>query len=186
MGKLLAFNFVTLNGFYKGSQGDVSWHKDNDPEKTEYALEGLKSGATLVFGRVTYEMMAAFWPSPDALKYAPAMAEGMNKAEKIVFSRTLKKADWNNTRIVSSNMAEEIKKLKQSGKDMALMGSGSIITQLAEQGLIDEYQLMIDPVVIGQGTPVFNNIAHKLELELIRTKTFKSGVVILSYRPAGK
>lgn len=114
------------------------------------------------------------------------MAEGMNKAEKIVFSGTLKKAGWNNTRVVNGPMAEEIKKLKQSDKDMAIMGSGSIITQLAEQGLIDEYQLMIDPIAIGQGTPVFNNIARPLELALTHTKIFKSGVVLLCYRPAGK
>lgn len=187
MAKLLAFNFMSLNGCFKGPGGDISWSKGNDPEKTAHALEGLKSGGTLIFGRVTYEMMAGFWPSPDAMKYAPAMAEGMNKADKIVFSRTLKKAEWNNTRLVKDDMAGEIKRLKQApGKDMAIMGSGSIITQLAEQGLIDEYQLMIDPIVISGGTPVFHNIGRRLDLELIQVETFKSGVVVLSYRPAGR
>ncbi|HZE85422.1 MAG TPA: dihydrofolate reductase family protein, partial [Puia sp.] len=116
----------------------------------------------------------------------PALAEGMNKAEKIVFSRTLKKADWNNTRIVKDNIGDEIRKLKQgSGKDMTLLGSGSILTQLAEQGLIDEYLFMVDPVAIGDGTPIFKGLRQELRLELTMTRAFKSGVLLLSYRPKG-
>ena len=183
MRKLTVFNFVTLNGYFKGPNEDISWHKDNDPEKKEYADEGLKSGSTLLFGRVTYEMMASFWPTPDAIKYAPVMAEGMNNADKIVFSRTLKNAGWNNTRILKNNIFEEIKKMKQMpGKDMTILGSGSIITQFAEEGLIDEYQFMVDPVVIGDGTPIFKDIKHKLDLKLTSTRTFKSGVVLLCYQ----
>jgi dihydrofolate reductase len=109
----------------------------------------------------------------------------MNKADKIVFSRTLKKAGWNNTRLVEDNIVEEIMKMKRMpGKDMTLLGSGSIVTLFAEQGLIDEYQVMVDPVVLGRGTPIFKGIKHKLDLKLIATRTFKSGVVLLSYQPA--
>ncbi len=111
----------------------------------------------------------------------------MNKAEKIVFSRTLKKVEWNNTRLMKSNIIEEIKKMKQMpGKDMTLLGSGSILTQFAEQGLIDEYQIMVDPVVMGDGTPIFKDIKHKLDLKLTTTRTFKTGVVLLCYQPDGK
>jgi dihydrofolate reductase len=107
----------------------------------------------------------------------------MNNADKIVFSRTLKKAGWNNTRVVK-NMVEEVKKMKQiPGKDMTLLGSGSIVTQLSEQGLIDEYQIMVDPIVIGEGTPIFKDVKRQLELKLTMTKTFKSGVVLLCYQP---
>jgi dihydrofolate reductase len=186
MRKLTVFNFVTLNGYYKGPKEDISWHR-HGAEENEYAAEGLRSGSTLLFGRVTYEMMASYWPTPAAIKNDPIVAEGMNKADKIVFSRTLKKAEWSNTRLVKDNILEEIKKMKQQpGKDMTLLGSGSIATQLAEHGLIDEYQIMVDPVVLGEGTPIFKGIKHKLDLQLISTRTFKSGVVLLSYQPTVK
>jgi dihydrofolate reductase len=183
MNKLIVFNFITLNGYFQGPKGDLSWHRHGQ-EESEYGLEGLKSGSTLLFGRVTYEQMASFWPTPDALKNAPVMAEGMNKADKIVFSRTMKKADWNNTRLVKDNMLEEVRKMKQlPGKDMAVLGSGSISSQLAAAGLIDEYQLMVDPVLLGNGTPIFKDLPHKLDLKLTTARTFKSGVVLLCYQP---
>ena len=186
MRKIFVFNFVTLNGYFKGPQEDISWHR-HGAEENEYAAENLKSGSTLLFGRVTYEMMANYWPTPVALKNDPIVAEGMNNAEKIVFSRTLKKAEWNNTRLVKDNIVEEIKKMKQMhGKDMTLLGSGSIVTQFAEQGLIDEYQIMVDPVILGDGTPIFKGIRHKLDLKLTKTRTFKSGVVLLCYQPVAK
>jgi dihydrofolate reductase len=183
MGKVIAFNFVTLNGYSEGPKGDISWHR-HGAEENEFAAENLKSGAMLLFGRVTYEMMASYWPTPTAIKNDPIVAEGMNNADKIVFSRTLKKVEWNNTRLVKDNIAGEIKTMKQMpGKDMTILGSGSILTQFAEQGLIDEYQIMVDPVVIGNGTPIFKDIKHKLDLKLTLTRTFKSGVVLLCYRP---
>jgi dihydrofolate reductase len=183
MRKVNVFNFITLNGFYKGPQGEIDWHK-HGKEENEYAAEGLKSESTLLFGRTTYEMMAGYWPTPMALQNDPVVAKGMNNAKKIVFSRSLKKAEWKNTTIVKDNLVEEIKKMKKmSGKDMTILGSGSIVTQCAEHGLIDEYQIMIDPVVIGSGTPIFNNITHQLNLKLTATRTFKSGVVLLLYQP---
>lgn len=183
MGKLIAFNFVTLNGFYKGPNEDISWHR-HGAEENEYAGEGLKSDSILLFGRVTYQMMASYWPTEEAAKNDPGIARGMNDAEKIVFSRTLEKADWNNTRLVTNNMTDEVRKLKQnSDRNLTILGSGNIITQLADQGLIDEYQIMLDPVALGNGIPIFKGISHKLDLNLIQTKTFKSGVVLLCYQP---
>ena len=183
MGKLGAFYFVTLNGYFKAPKEDISWHK-HGAEESEYAAEGGSSGSMLLFGRVTYEMMARYWPTPDAMKNMPVVAAGMNNSDKIVFSRTLKKAGWNNTRLVKDNMVEEIKKLKQAGKDMTVLGSGNIVTQLAEHGLIDEYQIMVDPIALGDGTPMFKGLKHPLNLKLTKTKTFKSGVVLLCYQPA--
>jgi dihydrofolate reductase len=186
MRKVTVFNFVTINGFFKGPKGDISWHRHGE-EENEYAAQSLKSGNTLLFGRVTYEMMAGYWPTPAAIKNDPVIARGMNNADKIVFSGTLKKAQWNNTRLVKKNIVEEIKKMKQMpGKNMTLLGSGSILTQFAEQGLIDEYQIMVDPVVLGDGTPIMKGIKHKLDLKLVGTRTFKSGVVLLSYQPEEK
>jgi len=132
-------------------------------------------------------MMASYWPTPMALKNDPIVAKGMNTVDKIVFSRTLKKAEWNNTRLVTDNVEEEMRKMKQTpGKDMTVLGSGSIVTLFAEHGLIDEYQIMVDPVIIGDGTPIFKDIKHKLDLKLTMTRTFKSGVVLLSYQPMQK
>jgi dihydrofolate reductase len=182
MAQLHVFNFLTLNGFYKGPGEDISWHQHGE-EEGEFAAEGAGSGGMIVFGRVTYEMMASFWPTPQAMKEMPEVAEGMNKSEKIVFSRTLKKAEWSNTRIIRDNIIDEMKKLKQqSTKDMTILGSGSIVTQFAEHGLIDEYMLMVDPIALGEGTPLFKGIKHNLNLKLVDTRVFKkSGVVLLRY-----
>ena len=122
----------------------------------------------------------------------PEIAEGMNKSEKIVFSRTLKNADpivigWKNTRIIRNNIVEEIKKLKStSKKDMTILGSGSILTQLAEAGLMDSFQFMLDPIALGDGTPIFKGIGNKLDLKLTATRAFKSGAVLLSYESVKK
>ncbi len=186
MRKVIVYNFVTLNGYFKGPNGDISWYK-HDAEENEYAVEMLKSGNTLLFGRVTYDLMASYWPTMDAMKNNPILAEGMNNADKIAFSRTLKKVEWNNTRLVKDNIVEEIRKMKQMpGKVMTLLGSGSILTQFAQQGLIDEYQIMVDPVALGDGTPIFKGIRHKLDLKLTGTRTFTSGGVLLCYQPVEK
>lgn len=182
MRKFIAYNFITLNGFYKDQNNDISWHRHGS-EESAYSEKMLSADNILLFGRITYEMMASYWTTPHALQTAAVVAKGMNKAEKIVFSSTLNKAEWNNTRVVK-NALEEINTLKQQpGKDLALLGSGSVLSLFAEHGLIDEYQLMVDPVAIGIGTPIFHNINKTLELKLTGTKVFKSGVVLLCYQP---
>jgi dihydrofolate reductase len=186
MRKLGVFNFISLDGYFKGPEGDISWHK-HDAEGSEYAREMLKAHSTLLFGRVTYELMAKYWPTPEALKNEPIVAEGMNSAEKIVFSRTLTSVEWQNARLVKADILEEIRTMKQgSGRDMTLLGSGSIVTLFAEQGLIDTYQIMVDPVVLGEGTPLFKGISHKLNLQLTETRRFGNGNVLLCYQPAEK
>ncbi len=182
MRKLSLFNFISLNGFYKGPNEDIQWHK-HGPQESEYGIEAMQSDNILLFGRKTYEMMKSYWPTPMAAEQNPKMAESMNKAEKIVCSRTLQQADWNNTTIIK-NLVPDIQKLKQSdGKDITILGSGSIITQLAENNLIDIYQYMIDPVAIGDGTPILKGLIHELNLKLSDHRIFKSGVVLLSYEP---
>ena len=186
MRKIRVFIFSALDGYFKGPKSDISWHR-HDAEGTAHAVKMLKPGNTLLFGRVTYELMASYWPTPYAINNDPIVAAGMNKADKIVFSRTLKKASWNNTRIVKNNIEEEIAKMKRMpGKNMTLLGSGTILTQLAQQGLIDEYQIMVDPVVLGAGTPMFKGIKHRLNLKLTKTKTFENGAVLLCYKPMKK
>lgn len=187
MRKLLVYNFVTLNGYFQGPDGDLSWNEHHDSEGNDFAGEMLGLGSTLLFGRVTYEMMAGYWPSPDAQKSAPRVAEGMNKADKIVVSKTMKKASWNNSRVINGNLEEEIKKLKQTaGKEITVLGSGSLVSQLTDMGLVDEYQIMVNPVALGEGTPIFKNIRQPLKLKLTGSRTFKSGVVLLTYQPVRK
>lgn len=185
MAKISVFNFISLNGCYKGPKEDISWHKQGDKsEEGEYAKRSLKADSILLFGRTTYDMMSSFWPTPEAAKAFPEVAKGMNAAEKIVFSRKLKKADWNNTTLIKGNLIDEVKKLKKSAKkDITILGSGTIITQLSENGLIDSYQFMIDPVVVSNGTSIFDKIKKGLDLKLIETKVFKSGAVLHSYKP---
>ncbi|WP_183577924.1 dihydrofolate reductase family protein [Mucilaginibacter sp. X5P1] len=186
MAKLSVFNFASLNGYYKGPNGDISWHR-HGAEEAEFSAESMQSKNILLFGRVTYDMMVSFWPTPMALERAPREAKSINDAEKIVFSTAMDKADWNNTRIINGDIINEVKKMKQtSPHDMTILGSGSIIVQLAEAGLIDEYQIMFDPVVLGDGGSMFKGMKHKLDLDLISAKTFKSGTVLLSYKPMNK
>jgi dihydrofolate reductase len=183
MRKLSVFNFITLNGYFKGINEDISWHRHGD-EESAFASEGAQTQSVLLFGRKTYEMMASYWPTPQAMKDAPAVADGMNKSEKIVFSKTLTAATWKNTRLVKDNIVEEVRKLKQTaGNDLTVLGSGSIITQFAAAGLIDDFQFMVDPVVLGEGSTMFQGLPEKLDLKLTQTKSFKSGVVLLCYKP---
>ncbi|MEO6758400.1 MAG: dihydrofolate reductase family protein [Saprospiraceae bacterium] len=184
MPKLSSFTFITLNGFYKGPQEDISWHRHGS-EENETAEKGAQSESILLFGRVSYEMMIKYWPTPMAAKNDPVVADGMNRAEKIVFSRTLDHADWNNTRVVKDDMIETVRNLKAQGtKDMTLIGSGNVLAQLAAHDLIDTYQIMLDPVVIGQGTSLFQGLPDKLDLKLVDSKINASGVILLSYEPA--
>ncbi|MBO9570858.1 MAG: dihydrofolate reductase family protein [Chitinophagaceae bacterium] len=183
MGKLIVFEFITLNGFYKGPGEDIGWHKHGE-EEAEFSKENFESDARiLLFGRVTFEMMASYWPTDQARQEFPEVAKGMNASEKIVFSRTLKKTTWQNSTIVA-DMIAEIKRLKKTEKTLVLLGSGKILSQLANEGLIDEYQIMIDPVALGTGTSLFGGVDHQIDLKLVKSRMFKSGVILLHYHPA--
>jgi dihydrofolate reductase len=183
MRRLTVFNLVTLDGYFAGKGGDISWH-NVDKEFQELANAASNSGNTLLFGRVTYELMAGFWPTPEAIRTDPIVAAGMNKAEKIVFSRTLDKVEWNNTRLVKSDMIAEVRNLKQgSGKDLTVLGSGSIVSQLAQEGLIDEYQILLNPVVIGKGKTMFEGVRDRFSLRLTKTRVFGNGTILLQYEP---
>jgi dihydrofolate reductase len=186
MRKLVVFNQVSLDGYFADLNGGMSWaHRDpGDTEWTAFVEENAKSGGQLLFGRITYEHMASFWPTPYAVENIPAVAERMNALPKIVFSRTLDEAPWENTRLVKSGMAGEIRRLKkQQGKPMAILGSGSIVSQLASRGLIDEYQIVVNPIVLGKGRTLFDDVKATLPLKLTRTRTFANGNVLLCYEP---
>lgn len=138
-----------------------------------------------MFGRVTYEMMRSFGPTPMAAEQFPDVARGMNESPKVVFSKTMDKATWNNTRLIKGDPANEIQKLKdESGDRLVVMGSGTIVSQLAQAGLVDEYQMVINPIVLGEGRTMFEGIMNKINLKLTDTRAFKNGNVLVKYEPA--
>jgi len=186
MGKIVVFNSVSLDGYFTDANSDMSFaHNGNpDSEWDAFVAGNARGGGMLLFGRITYEMMASFWPTPSAAESMPVVAERMNNLPKVVFSRTLDKASWNNTKLVKGGMAAEIRKIKKEpGKDMAILGSGGIVSQLAQEGLIDEYQIVVKPVVLGKGRTMFDGIKEKLPLKLTKTRTFGNGNVLLCYEP---
>jgi dihydrofolate reductase len=182
MRKLNVFNNISLDGYFTDQNQDMSWAHNQDREWTEFASENARGEGVLLFGRVTYDMMRSFWPTPQARSSAPVIAERMNSGAKVVFSRTLKEATWQNTQLLKGDLVSEVQQLKASaGPDLVLMGSGSIVAQLAEARLIDAYQLVIHPLAIGNGRTLFEGVTHKVELELERTRTFKNGNVVIWY-----
>jgi dihydrofolate reductase len=184
MRKLIVFNHVTLDGFFTDANGDMSWAHKQDAEWSAFVQENASGGGELLFGRITYELMASYWPTPHAIQNAAVVAEGINNTPKVVFSRTLDKASWNNTRLVKSGMAEEVRKMKKEpGKNMVILGSGSIVSQLAGEGLIDEYQIVMSPIALGKGRTMFDGIKEKLPLKRTKTRTFGNGNVLLCYEP---
>jgi len=163
----------------------MSWAHKRDKEWNEFAGSNAGGDGALVFGRVTYEMMAAFWPTPAAMQQMPAVAEGMNKLPKYVFSRTLDKASWQNTTLLKGDPATEIRKLKkESGPGLAILGSGTIVSQLAAAGLIDEFQMAVNPIVLGKGRTLFESVKDKIGLKLEKSRAFGNGNVMLYYEPA--
>ena len=189
MAKILVFNSVTLDGYFTDAKGDMSWaHKDpNDAEWNAFVGEnasgGASGGGAILLGRITYEMMASFWPTPEAAKMMPDVANGMNSMQKIVFSRSMKKASWSNTKLVNGDLVAEVRKLKESDQDMVILGSGTIVSQLTQARLIDEYQLVVNPVILGKGRTMFEGVKDKLGLKQTNTRNFKNGNVVLTYEP---
>ncbi|AUV84263.1 riboflavin biosynthesis protein RibD (plasmid) [Salinigranum rubrum] len=178
---LFAFENTSLNGFFEGPNRDISWHNVDD-EFNEFAAEQLDEIDCLLFGRVTYELMASYWPT--ATEDDPRIAERMNELPKVVVSTTLSTADWNNTTLISDNVPDEITKLKQQADgDLAIFGSSELTASLLADRLVDEFRVMVNPVVLGDGTPLFAGLPDEVELELLSTRTFASDNVLLTYRP---
>lgn len=190
MGKLIVTMWVTLDGFIAGPGDEMDW-LCVDEEMGKYENDLVSAADTLLLGRMTYEDFAGAWPyvpeNPSASEGEKEYARIVNSMRKIVFSKTLDKAEWNNSSVVKEIVPEEIEKLKQQpGKDMVIYGSASIVQALTNLGLIDEYQLLVHPVVLGSGKPLFRDIKDMIKLRLLETRTFGSGVVLLYYQPASK
>lgn len=186
MRKLLVFNNMSLDGYFVDGKGDMSWahQQKEDAEWNAFVSGNAKGGGLLLFGRVTYDLMAGYWPSPMALERDRVVAEQMNSLPKMVFSKKMDKAAWSNTTLIKSNLVEEVRKMKnEPGPDMVIFGSGTIVWQLAQEGLIDEYQLVVIPVVLGSGRTMFEGVKNKISLKLINTRAFNNGNVLLCYEP---
>jgi dihydrofolate reductase len=186
MRKLIVFNMISLDGFFAGLDGDISWH-NTDEEFGKFASEQTAEFGTLIFGRKTYDIMASYWPTEQGVKDDPIVANLLNTLPKIVYSKSLQKIEeipnWKNVRLFHEIDPEEVKKLKKfPGKDIAIFGSGEIVQQFTNLNLIDEYWLMVAPLVLGKGKPLFTNIKEKLNLKLLKTRTFKNGNVMLYYK----
>lgn len=183
MGKLIAWEIVSVDGFFAGSHGELDWFVV-DREFTECSADMLNHAETLLFGRLTYDLMKAYWPTPAAMKNDPVVAERMNNLPKIVFSRTLKTLAWNGSELRPEIVPEEIVKMKQqSGKDLMILGSAAVLSAFTRLGLMDEYRLIVAPVVLGSGQALFRDIPAKIKLKLLRTRQFQSGNVLLCYGP---
>jgi len=184
MRKIFAFIMTTLDGYYEGPNQEFDfWVVDEEFE--EFSVEQLDEVDALLFGRVTYEGMAAYWPTPAAERDDPSVAAKMNGLSKIVVSRTLEKAEWTNTRLIKDDITQELRALKeQPGKDIAILGSSDLTVSLLELGLVDEVRIMVNPVVLGAGKSVFRTAGERISLKLLKSRPFDSGNVLLYYQPA--
>ncbi len=187
MRKVILSMQLTLDGFIEGPNGEMDWLIYDDDGQWKDLFEMLRSVDTFLLGRAMYPGYADYWratlANPSAPKNEMEYARLAEKTSHIVFSRTLEKADWKNTRIARGNIQEEISNLKQQpGKDMVVWGGASFASSLINQGLVDEYRLLVNPVLLGKGKSLFKDVSEKHQLNLVETKTFKSGIVVLRYR----
>jgi dihydrofolate reductase len=179
MRELIMWNLISLDGFIEGPNRDISWHNDVwGPELEQLSIEQGKEIGALLFGRVTYELMAGYWPT--AAK--SVITDYMNALPKYVFSRTLKRADWANTTLLTGDPAAEVAKLKRAdGKDIFLFGSADLSSHVLP--LFDELRIGVAPLFLGSGSPLFKKQEEKAKLELLGADRHSTGVVILRYAP---
>lgn len=189
MRKIVVFNLISIDGYFAGEDGNIDWHNADD-EFNKFGVEQTKTFGTIIFGRTTYQLFESYWPvvlkdpktSPDDLE----IAQTIENAEKIVFSKSLTDVTWKNTKLFHEINPEEVKKWKESNdKDMVIFGSGTIVQAFTKLGLIDEYRMLVNPVILGKGKPMFKDV-DQMKLKLINTRTFGNGNVLLSYTPLPK
>ena len=190
MSNLNVFIHVSVDGFFAGPHGEIDWFKsiEKDAEYDSFIHERSTSGGALLFGRTTYEMMKSYWPTPDASKNDPGMADVMRNSRKIVISKTLDKVEeepnWRNITLLHQIKPKEIEELKeQERKDITILGSGSVVQQLTNLRLIDNYGLVVVPSILGTGKSLFKDV-DKTALKLLQARPFKNGITILAYSPA--
>ncbi|HXR85281.1 MAG TPA: dihydrofolate reductase family protein [Hanamia sp.] len=185
MRKIISFMHMSLDGFVAGPNGEMDWIKV-DEEIFDHVGKRIGETDTALYGRVTYQMMQNYWPTagnePDAGRHDIEHSKWYNKAHKLVLSKTMKGADLPNTTIISDNLSDRMNEIKQQeGKEILLFGSPTATHSLIQQNLIDGYWLFINPIILGQGIPLFAGIKEKIKLKLLSTRQFTSGVTGLNY-----
>jgi dihydrofolate reductase len=185
MRKLFSFLFASLDGYHEGSDHDIHWHLVDD-EFDEFDLAQLNQAGTILLGRVTYDLFADFWPTPAAREADPVRARQLNGLPKVVVSRTLREAQWENTTIIGSDVDTELRKLKdQPGADIGVIGSAKLTAYLIQAGLLDELRVMVNPVLLGGGIPAFP-VAGQISMKLLQSRQFGNGNMLLTYEPQAK
>jgi len=181
MRMVIASEMISLDGYFAGPNGEIDWFVWNE-QMAKYAVDLLARVDMILFGRVTYEGMASYWPTAAAKTENPIVVDKMNDLPKIVFSKKLQKVEWKNSTLIEGDAAEEVSKMRrQPGKDMVIYGSSTIVQQLMEHGLIDEYHIFVNPIILGKGKPLFAESTNRNKLLLKNARTFDSGVVVLHY-----
>jgi dihydrofolate reductase len=185
MGRISTYLQVSLDGYFAGPNGEIDWFKNNpDPEFEELSLERAQGNSTLLFGRTTYEMMSSAWPSDEAHEAQPGMADVMAKSPKIVFSRSLREVEegprWENVELRHDIDASA---LRADDRDFTTLGSGSVVQQLMQLGLVDDYSFVVNPIILGEGKNAFAGVDMK-QLELAEARSFKNGLVWVTYQRA--
>jgi dihydrofolate reductase len=180
--RIIASEMVTVDGFFSGPNGELDWFVQ-DEELNRFATDLINAVDTILYGRATYQMMAGYWPHAGG-----DFAERTNQLPKLVFTSTLDETpwgDWGNARPVNGELAEVIVKLKnEPGGDMVIYGSGSVVQALSRLGAIEEYRLVVNPVLLGAGRPLFQAPAGRRSLRLVESASWPSGCLALTYRPA--
>jgi len=187
MRKIILFNLITVDGYFEGNdKWDIAWHQVDD-EFNEFSINQLNQADGLIFGRVTYQGMASYWPTSAAIQDDLIVAEKMNSIQKYVFSNTLQTVEWNNTQIIKGDAVEGLRRLKQqSGNELYIFGSANLASAFISHSLIDEFRLMVNPIILGRGNPLFMPDNGTLNLTLINTRSFQNGNVLLYYAPVAK
>lgn len=186
MRKIVVFNLLSIDGFFAGEDGNIDWHMVDD-EFNDFAVEHTKEFGTIIFGKTTYKLFEDFWPKAvDDPRMSPEdreIAKTIDDVEKIVFSKSLKEVTWKNSKLFHDIDPEEVKKWKsEEGKPMAIFGSGTIVQEFTRLGLVDEYRLLVNPIILGRGKPMFKDV-DQVKLKLLNTRTFGNGNVMLTYEP---
>ena len=185
MRNLIFFMHTSLDGFVAGLKGEMDWINIDD-EIFDFVATMTDKAGTALYGRVTYEMMQSYWPNagkqPNASKHDKEHSAWYNKVSKVILSKTISEKGLDNTKVIGDQLADNINKIKkQDGKNMLIFGSPAASNSLLSQGLIDEFWLFVNPVLLGQGIPLFKGVTETTKLKLIETKTFSCGVIALHY-----
>lgn len=192
MRKIVVFNLISLDGFFAGEDGNIDWHNVDD-EFNKFAVEQTQTFGAIIFGKTTYKLFEEFWPGAvNDPKMSPEdreIAKTIDDMEKIVFSKSLQEVTWKNSKLFHDIDPEEVRKWKShstspgsNDKDMVIFGSGTIVQQFVNLGLIDEYRLLVNPIILGKGKPMFKDV-EQVKLKLINTRTFGNGNVLFTYEP---